>query len=387
MKLFQNLKIYNDEKCPCGSGAKYAECCKYRQDKISNKKDKKPIEVKVVEELKKSFFKCCMYPDKTRCVKHIKNAHALQNNKIISKLAVDGHVCMLNHKKKPMIIPVENNEIEVLTLIDYVGVNHATTFNCFCDVHDDEVFAPIEKGAQNFDIDNEEHKYLYAYKAFVFEYYKEMVNERAFKNIIKNKPSLLKEQFYVQEYRTLMMKLNEMESIKKFFDNGLLNKDFSGLETCIVEIPEQIKFANYAYVGLNYDLDGKKIKNIKNNIMNRIFLTIFPEDNQSYILVSYLSKYKKQYEKFLYQLKFKDISLIKYYFTLVLPLYSENIILNPKLWEEWSEQVQMAFTFYSNRRGKQFVIYNQMVKFGLKNIKNRKMDFREGSHAMIDLFM
>ncbi len=30
--------------------------------------------------------------------------------------------------------------------MDKVGVNHATTATCFCDVHDDEVFAPIEKG-------------------------------------------------------------------------------------------------------------------------------------------------------------------------------------------------------------------------------------------------
>ncbi len=57
--------------------------------------------------------------------------------------------------------------------MDKVGVNHATTATCFCDVHDDEVFAPIEKrGGTIFDKESEEHKYIYAYKAFIFEYYK-----------------------------------------------------------------------------------------------------------------------------------------------------------------------------------------------------------------------
>lgn len=160
-----------------------------------------------------------------------------------------------------MIIPVDNNDVEVLTLIDYVGVNHATTFNCFCDIHDDEVFAPSEKGAPDFDVDNNEQKYLYAYKSFIFEYYK-----NALQKIFKEKPSLAKEKFFVNEFRNLNNKLKEMESIKTFFDNGLMNKDFSGIHTCVITIPETIKFANYSYLRLNYDLNGKRIKNIKNNI-------------------------------------------------------------------------------------------------------------------------
>lgn len=39
---------------------------------------------------------------------------------------------------------------------------------CFCDIHDDEVFAPIEEGASAFDANSEEHQYIYAYKAFIF---------------------------------------------------------------------------------------------------------------------------------------------------------------------------------------------------------------------------
>lgn len=389
MKLFKRFKIYDNEKCPCGSKKMYSECCKHKHDKLLPKNDKKPPEIKVNELFRKSLFKCCLYPDKTHCVKHIKEGHALQNNKIISKLAVNKHVYLLNHKKPPIIIPIENEEPEILTRIDRVGVNNATTYTCFCDVHDTQAFAPIENGtngAPDFDPNNEEHKFLYAYKAFIFEYYKELVNERVFKKLIKDTPSLLKNPFYVQTYRNLIMKLNEMEEVKQFFDNGLLTKSYLGLETCVVEIPEQIKFANFACIGLDYDLHGKRIKNIKNNIMSRIFLTIFPEDNKSYVLVSYLSKDEKIYRNLINQLKSIDIGLIKYYLTLVLPLYSENIVLSPNLWENWDEETQIAFTFYNNRHGKQFAIYNKMIHFGLKNIKNKKMDFSNGNRGLIDLF-
>ena len=153
--LMKYFKIYDDELCPCGSGKTYLECCKNRKDRPV-KKSKKPLNIQIMEQFRKNQIKCCLYPDSTRCVKHIKEAHALQNNKIISQLSEDGHVYILNPNKPPQVIPIENEEPEVLTMIDRVGVNHATTATCFCDIHDDEVFAPIEKGAPAFDKDSDE---------------------------------------------------------------------------------------------------------------------------------------------------------------------------------------------------------------------------------------
>lgn len=196
MMLMKYFKIYDDELCPCGSGKTYLECCKNRKDRPV-KKSKKPLNIQIMEQFRKNQIKCCLYPDSTRCVKHIKEAHALQNNKIISQLSEDGHVYILNPNKPPQVIPIENEEPEVLTMIDRVGVNHATTATCFCDIHDDEVFAPIEKGAPAFDKDSDEHKYIYAYKAFIFEYYKKLVEQKVLRENITNTPSLLKTPQYI----------------------------------------------------------------------------------------------------------------------------------------------------------------------------------------------
>ena len=385
MSVLKYFKIYDKELCPCGSGEIYCECCKNRNDKPV-KKSKKPANIQIMEQLRKSQFKCCLHPDKCKCVKHIKEAHALQNNKIISQLSEKGHVYILNAQKPPQIIPIENEEPEVLTLIDKVGVKHATTATCFCDVHDDEVFAPIEKGAPAFDKNNEEHKYIYAYKAFIFEYYKKLVEQRAFVNNIKDTPSLLRSAEYIKYYRAISMTLNEMNYVKAFFDKGIMNKDYKGLETCVIEIPESIKFATYSCIAIDFDLKGKKIRHTKKGFISRLFITIFPEETKSYIILSCLSKDIAIYKKFFQQLKTSNLEKVKYYFDLILPLYTENNVLSPRLWENWSEEQQIGYTFFANRKGKQFLLYKQILKFGIYNLRKKDDGFEKGNRGKLDLF-
>ena len=80
------FKISNNEDCPCGSGKKFKECCKGKPDQQLIQ-SKKPPEVQIMEQMRKAMVKCCMHPDQSNCNGKIKNAHALQNNKIISLLA------------------------------------------------------------------------------------------------------------------------------------------------------------------------------------------------------------------------------------------------------------------------------------------------------------
>ena len=229
MNPLKYYRIFDGEPCPCGSGMKYSLCCKKREDSFQ-RDNKRPVEVQAAEMLKKSQYKCCLHPDKSRCVKHIKEAHALQNNKIISLLSENGHVYMLNDKKPPLIIPTEKGEIETLTLLDKVGVNRATTATCFCDIHDDEVFAAIEKGAPAFDKGNDEHKFLYAYKAFIFEYYKKLVEQKAFQRMIKAKPSVLKSRMMVAYYRDISLTMREMDTVKDTLHSAVNYGAFDGFQ-------------------------------------------------------------------------------------------------------------------------------------------------------------
>lgn len=385
MNPLKYFKIFDRETCPCGSGKNYIDCCKSRGDK-KQKPSKKPLDVQILEKLRKSLFKCCLHPDKNHCVRHIKEAHALQNNKIISELSENGHVYIMNFKKPPLIIPIEGEEPEIMTEIGKVGVNHATTATCFCDLHDDVTFAAIEKGAPAFDKESDEHKFLYAYKAFIFEYYKKLVERNGLINEIKETPSLLKKPLFVQQYRAISMTINEMQTVKNFFDKRILNKDYSDIETCVIEIDGKINFANYACIALDFDLEGKKIKNVKKGFMSRLFVTVFPEETKSYILLSCLKDDYRIYKNLFLQMKRMTIGKIKYYFDLVLPLYSENVVISPRLWEKWNDEQKNAYTFYANRKGKQFLVYRKALLFGMHNIRKVNDGFGEGQRGKLDLF-
>ena len=143
---------------------------------------KKPPEVQVMEMMRKSMKRCCMHPDQAQCKGKIKEAHALQNNKIISLLAGnERHVYMMNSKKQPLIIPMKKGDPAVIVEMSRTSANDATTETCFCDLHDNTVFAAIEKGEPDFDESNEVMKFVYAYKSFIFEYYKQSTAINIFK--------------------------------------------------------------------------------------------------------------------------------------------------------------------------------------------------------------
>lgn len=77
------LYLHDDESCPCGSGKSYKDCCKGKSDD-GPVNSKKPVEVLLMEEMRKGFKqdKVCLHPDQANCKGKIKEAHALQNHMI-----------------------------------------------------------------------------------------------------------------------------------------------------------------------------------------------------------------------------------------------------------------------------------------------------------------
>ena len=120
--------------------------------------------------------------------------------------------------------------------------------------------------------------------------------------------------------------------------------------------------------------------------MHRLYITVFPEENRSFILLSCLHTDSKVYKGFFQQLQAANVDKVKYYFDLMLPLYSENIIISPRLWEHWTEEQQTAFTFYINLHGHLFSVYRLGMKFAMQNCRNQTTGFGDGKRGKIDLF-
>ena len=80
---------------------------------------------------------------------------------------------MQDPAKQPIVI--KEDPVNPILIVPFTRVsgNKATTQSCFCDVHDTQAFKVIEAGSPDFDANNDEMKFVYAYKAFVFEYAKQ----------------------------------------------------------------------------------------------------------------------------------------------------------------------------------------------------------------------
>ena len=386
MNPLKYIKILDSELCPCGSSMKYRDCCKNKVV-TTLKTSLKPPEVQVMEMMRKSMKRCCMHPDQAQCKGKIKEAHALQNNKIISMLAGrERHVYMMDAKKKPLLIPMEKGEPAVIVQMSKTSANDATTETCFCDLHDNIVFAAIEKGAPDFDESNEVMKFVYAYKAFIFEYYKQRTAVDIHKECFKMNPEAFKSPLMIGMYRMLQLKMREFEPIKSHFDQEIMTGTNNGVVTCVIKIPEQIKFADYAYIAPDYDLNGKKIRHTVKGVMHRLAVTAFPELNQSYILLSCLETEIDIYQKLFNQLEVASVDKIKFYMSMVLPLYSENMVLSSGKWNSWNEETQMAYTFYANLNGPDAVVYGRCIGMGIRNAAKRKPEFDYSKRGKIDLF-
>ncbi len=388
MLWFMNKKykrIDDNELCPCGSELYYKDCCKNRSPQINS--SRKPPEVQIMEKMRSSMKKCCLHPDQANCRGRIKEAHALQNNKIISLLAgAERHVYMLDTKRQPLLIQLENGETVPFVEVARVSANDATTETCFCDYHDNVVFAVIEKGAPLFDDNNSEMKFVYSYKAFIFEYYKQRMSMDIFRGCFKDNPEAFTQPDMVQMYRMHQLKMKEFESVKHHYDSQIMAGTHDGVYTCSVKLPEQIKFADFAFIAPDYDLNGRKIRHTKKEIMHRLSITVFPEDNQSWVLFSCLESEKGLYENFFSQVKEASLDKLKFYLNIILPLYSENMVLSGALWNSWNEDVKKAYTYYANLQGIEAMKMNIALSFGLKNAARDKTGKSYCNSPKINLF-
>ena len=381
----KRFKILDKEMCPCGSGIIFRDCCKNKD--VPRNESNVPPEVQIMKKMRVSMKMCCMHPDKSKCSNKIKAAHALQNNKIINILGgTDRHVYMLDAKKQPLLVPLNNGKVIPLVQISKTSVNDATTENCFCDYHDNVAFAIIEKGAPDFDDRREDMKFVYAYKAFIFEYYKQQMALDSFRANFKNNPKAFMSPDMVAMYRMLQLKQQEFEPIKEHFDSQIIAGTYKGIYTCSIKIPEQIQFADYAYIAPNYDMNGRKIKHTKNGVMHRIALTIFPEKTQSWLLMSCLESEKKIFEKFFEQMQQASCDKVKCYLNLMLPLYSENMVLGNDLWNSWCSESRIAYTYYANLNGLDAIVIEKALSFALKNAaRSKSADTYRGS-TKLNLF-
>lgn len=277
--------------------------------------------------LKEKRIRNCFHPDKSKCSGKIVNSHSIQNNKFLNILAEDGKVYMAKHT-------FTNGELEIETQL--VGRKSATTFTGFCQFHDNMFFKTIEEKNYNNEV---EQNVLYAFRALVREYH-------AKKEAVKmmNKYSVSNEYIKYAQYGYILG-VKDGERYLKKFESIFKNKLFSLLETKTIVFEENCLIAVSATISPTNDFYGNDLDNLKTfgNPAKLLFITIFPQDGKTYILLTYLKKEKKFFSFLDKQLLKKSSKQKKINLSNLIVTNCENFVISPRLWKVFSQDQKERF--------------------------------------------
>jgi len=329
-------KVGRNDPCPCGSGLKYKKCCLGKTEKQKRFEDflKSTKEAK-----KKAREKECLYPDHTNCSGSIVKAHAIQNNRVLKKLAENGEV-------------ITNDGISNIFFQDTQrkGRKIATTFTGFCSFHDKTVFQDIEDNAFS---GTQKQVFLYTYRTMAWHYQK----KREQVNRINLTLQGMKEKGYSLDDNPNKEKvlspffagIKDNDEEKEIFDNAIMTSSYDAVSYRIWEIPYEVSFAVSMMDEIEYDIDGNQINDLsKPERPVNAYLNIFPDDKKSFCIWSWLKEWDSVMKKYTDQFMNLSNADKENYLNNKLPLWSDSIIISPRLVDYWGEDVHQSFVTHSN---------------------------------------
>ncbi|OTW84239.1 hypothetical protein BK702_22630 [Bacillus thuringiensis serovar cameroun] len=341
MEPIKFYKFMKTEPCPCGSGKKYRACCFNRKDpelpfeKVPTEKREGAFKNFAHKLDKETKIKECLYPDSKQCEGKIKNAHSLQNNGVLSKIAEDGHVVILHpdFKKDDLICDGKDE-----------SKNKATTFTGFCDKHDTLVFLDIE--TKEIDVKSSKQCFLFAYRAFALEMHKKKEQLKSSKQLFKLKPSTTKVMEFVADYRFKELSLKDLFEYKLLFDDALMNENYDRIQSTTFTFDYEISMASCGAVTLTHDIKGNVMNDtysMEDERLKTLFFTILPNGGKTYFIFNWLKDETDFFRDYIQQLESLTKGQFRNYINNFLPTYTENLVLAPSLWRSFTEEQKDTF--------------------------------------------
>lgn len=227
-------------------------------------------------------------------------AHSIQNNGVLSQIAEDGYV---------MSYALDKSEFEG-TLF---RKNIASIFWGFCNTHD-AIFSPIEIKPY---IGTPEQHFLFAYRGMAVSFHKK------------------KEVMMWMDYG--IQAENDIIENKKIFDDAIIKNNFSIIDTEVFELPAFYPIAVSTAFYLDFDFEGNNIIHSEERMEN-IFVTLLPNKNKTYFLISYFKQDKGLYGDLGNQLRKRNN--LKSDITMLIAAHTENVYFNPTYYETFIKKYE-----------------------------------------------
>lgn len=331
------MKIGRNDLCPCNSGKKYKKCCMRKTEEQKMAEAIADIQPAI---RKQGHIKQCLHPNKAECKGEIVRAHAIQNNRILSRIAENGHVTML-----------DGTSFLIFQDAQTKGRKVATMFTGFCSYHDKTLFQEIE------DVDftaTQKQIFLLTYRTMAWHYHKKQ--EQAKKNEIMIQKMAERGFALKPDERTniflhgLKLGLSDNQTKKTEFDQALIDCDYGSVHSCIWELPYEVQFAVSMQFEPSFDLQGRQIGDYQNEeeCLRSIYLNIFPVQGKSFCIWSWLATDENVFSPLAQQFMALDIVDRENFLNNKLPAWTDSIVISPLLWKKWGDSIQQALIMHAN---------------------------------------
>ncbi|WP_157455346.1 SEC-C domain-containing protein [Carnobacterium maltaromaticum] len=336
------------ELCPCESGNKFKFCCykkakKAQHDRTYEKITDARLNNYLFQNWKSTDFKTC-YINDTTCNGAIKAAHSVQNNRILNRISEDGHLYIIDGIVKKFELTPEFKKI---------SKNKASTFFGFCDYHDNVIFSPIETKIYT---NTEEQNFLFSYRSFCVAYHKITRKMNLMKKGLKENPESMLQEYQINMYRINQFDLADAELEHKQMNEMLKNENYSDLKYFSYTLNYEINFATASYFAVAEDMNGNEINNTKDlsesNIIPRLFVTVFPTEGKSLIIIACNIKHSQKYENLFQQFSQASEATLLNYLNYIIINYTEDYYFRPSKIDSLSDvkkhSLLKSFESYTN---------------------------------------
>jgi SEC-C motif len=268
-------KLGRNDPCWCKSGKKYKKCHLDR-DKMPTPSRQEVFSAVNATRNKKY----CLHPaaGADTCKGDIVKAHTIQRNGGLSKIAEAGHVMHfhLDFSKPP------GNPTWLTT--ERIGLNKASTFTGFCNLHDTKTFEPIERHPF---VPNPKSTFLLGYRALSREIFaKRAQNENVplLKGLDKGKS--LDGQIMLQAFMGVYGEgvaagLKDAEHHKNIYDRILASNDFSESRFYVLCLDRTPDIMCSAVKLASHDFRGNVVQDLSrlDSLMESITFSLIATDN------------------------------------------------------------------------------------------------------------
>jgi hypothetical protein len=266
----------------------------------------------------------CLYPFQDCREKPIQ-AHSIQNSTTFDLLQSDHHLIQLKTRF--------NSQVQPYIDFQTVGRNEASTFSGLCSTHDNTLFEPIDKFP--LDLENENQKFLLAYRSVLKEYYAVMTGfirlQKAFQEKIasghipgSDPKEMVTIEWAVKAYGT--------HQYKEKFDTALKTKDFSAIKH------QFLVFNNQRPSIACSQLFSADSMQFEDDVL-RVVMNILPiSDNRTIVVFSSTDKEFSLAQSYLYRCFQGDDNFKKYEVSKTVIKNCENFFINPRFFQKWTNE-------------------------------------------------